>query len=232
MDLLCFAFLSPVPRYLFSSDKLAGDSVSQWACWLSDLWNGIAQPFWHLCPSPGCASVSPVPGASRGGGGGCDAAWQEPFAADTPTPGHVRSSQAAPFGTWRGVDMAVGINPPKAHGELGTRAAGEVQSTAAKYNCTALAEQERMMLAASRTSPWWFFSTLHVRHIGNIGCFFLTEQNNENTWKKSSYAGQGSLIKESCVFRCLPLFPLLFNSRETRALSHINSRAFSFWKSY
>ena len=105
--------------------------------------------------------------------------------------------------------MAWGINPPKALGELGTRAAGEAQSTAAKHNCTTLADQERMMLAASRTSPRWFFSTLHVRHIGNIGCFFLMEQNNENTWKKTNYAGQDSLIKEGCVFRCLPLFSAL-----------------------
>lgn len=45
-----------------------------------------------------------------------------------------------------------GISPPKALGELGTRAAGEVQSPVAKYNCTTLAEQERMMLAAPRTS--------------------------------------------------------------------------------
>lgn len=104
-------------------------------------------------PIPRLCLSFPSSRSLAGGGGGCDAAWQEPFAADTPTPGRVRSSQAAPFGTWRGVDMAVGINPPKAHGELGTRAAGEVQSTAAKYNCTALAEQERMMLAASRTSP-------------------------------------------------------------------------------
>lgn len=39
--------------------------------------------------------------------------------------------------------------------------------------------------------------------------FFLMEQNNENTWKNPNYAGRDSLIKESCAFRCFPLFPAL-----------------------
>jgi len=52
---------------------------------------------------------------------------------------------------WHG--HGLGRYPPKAPGDLGSRAAGEGQSTAAKHSCAELAEQERMKLAASRTSP-------------------------------------------------------------------------------
>lgn len=55
-------------------------------------------------PIPGRASVSPVPRAAGGGG----AVRQEPFAAGTPTPRCVGSSQAAPVGTCGGADVALG----------------------------------------------------------------------------------------------------------------------------
>lgn len=54
---------------------------------------------------------------------------------------------------------------------LGTKAAGEVQSEAAEHRCARQAEQKGVMWAESRTSPPWFSSALHVRCIGNVGCF-------------------------------------------------------------
>lgn len=64
-----------------------------------------------------------------------------------------------------------GINPPTALTLLGTKAAGEVQSAAAEHRCARQAEQKGVMWADSRTSPPWFSSALHVRCIGNVGCF-------------------------------------------------------------
>lgn len=115
---------------------------------------------------------------------------------------------------WRGHDLGALI----LLGYLRSLAQGLLEN--AKYNCKAPAEQQRMVFAASTTSLGWFVSGLHVQHIGTMGCFLLMCEN-ENTWKNPNSAGQDSLIKESCVFRHLPLFsalPLLFNSSETHAL--------------
>lgn len=108
-----------------------------------------------------------------------------------------------PFGTCHGVGMAWGIRSPEDLGALPLGAAGEEHSPVADQ------DQDRVGFTAPRPSPGWFSSVLHVWHIGNMGCFFSMEQNNENSWKNPSYVGQDSLIKENCAFRCFPLFPAL-----------------------